>query len=148
VVHSTVAQTMTTGPRLEPLGARQKLRLAAEVLATYPAMMRLVRGSDLPRMVAAARAVRASAPPVAPALEHEYALRLGVAVTRTLRLVPTDARCLVRSVVLTRMLSRRSIPSDLIVGVTSGQSFAAHAWVEHAHQPVLPPGQHERLLEL
>lgn len=135
-------------PRLDRLSLLEKVRLIMEILATYPAAQRLVRRNELHAMVAAARDVESTAHCVGPELEHTLALRLGVAVTRTLRLVPTDARCLVRSVVLSRLLARRAIPSRIVIGVTSGDEFAAHAWVEHDNRPVLPPGRHERLMEL
>ena len=59
-------------------------------------------------------------------------------VSSVLRLLPTDSRCLVRSLVLTRLLARRDIPSTLIIGVTAAPEFKAHAWVEHAGRPLLP----------
>jgi hypothetical protein len=133
---------------LRSLGPIAKLRLIAEILSSYPSALRLVRTNDLPKMVAAARDVEARPHGEPPELEHYVALQLGVAVQRTLRVVPTDSRCLVRSVVLSRMLARRGIDSRLVIGVDSGHQFAAHAWVEHARQPVLPPNQVERLMEL
>ncbi|MDQ3569707.1 MAG: lasso peptide biosynthesis B2 protein [Actinomycetota bacterium] len=81
---------------------------------------------------------------------HLSGLRLGRAVSRTLRLLPTDSRCLVRSLVLTALLARRGLSSLLVIGVRSDPEFAAHAWVEHAGRPLLPPGEEtfQRLLEL
>jgi hypothetical protein len=43
-----------------------------------------------------------------------------------------------RSLVLTRLLARRGVPSTLIIGVSAAPEFAAHAWVEHAGRPLLP----------
>jgi hypothetical protein len=140
--------TAAAPPQLERLSLVEKVRLILEILAAYPAAQRLVRANRLQDMVSAAREVDSSPHCVAAELEHTLAVRLGVAVTRTLRLLPTDARCLVRSLVLTRLLARRANPSQIIIGVTTGDEFAAHAWVEHEHQPVLPPGRHERLMEL
>ena len=68
------------------------------------------------------------------------ARRLGDAVMRTLALLPGDTRCLVRSLVLTRLLARRGIPAKLVIGARTAPSFLAHAWVEYDHSPVLPPG--------
>jgi hypothetical protein len=135
-------------PQLRRLGPIDKTRLILEILATYPQALRLVRTNDLQRMVDAARDVPGQSQPVHGELEHSTAVRLGVAVTRTLRIVPTDSRCLVRSVVLSRLLARRAIPSRLVIGVTPGARFAAHAWVEHEERPVLPPLRHQRLMEL
>jgi hypothetical protein len=134
--------------QLERLSLLEKIRLILEILAAYPGAQRLVRRSELHAMIDAARNVPTTPHCVGPELEHTLATRLGVAVTRTLRLLPTDARCLVRSVVLTRLLTRRGISSKLVIGVTPGEEFAAHAWVEHERRPVLPPGRHERLIEL
>ena len=60
------------------------------------------------------------------------AARLGYAVARTLRTLPTDSRCLVQALVLYRLLSERGIHSTLVIGARSQPEFAAHAWVEHA----------------
>ncbi|MDQ3643827.1 MAG: lasso peptide biosynthesis B2 protein [Actinomycetota bacterium] len=72
--------------------------------------------------------------------EYESALRLGRAASRTLRLLPTDGRCLMRSLVLTGLLARRGISSTLIIGVRPEPEFSAHAWVEHGGRPLLPSG--------
>jgi hypothetical protein len=76
--------------------------------------------------------------------------RLGYAVVRTLRLLPTDSRCLMRSLVLTRLLARRGIAGTLVIGVRTGERFEAHAWVEHSGTPLLDPGDatFRRLVEL
>jgi hypothetical protein len=82
-------------------------------------------------------------------LQHDLSLRLGVVVQKLLRHTPEDGPCLVRSLVLTRMLARRQIPARLVIGVRSEPSFSAHAWVEHRGQPVLPTDAvHERLVDL
>jgi hypothetical protein len=78
------------------------------------------------------------------------ALRLGRAVTRLLRFVPGDTRCLARSLVLTRLLADRDIQAKLVIGARTQPAFLAHAWVEHAGDPVLDPGDESfgRLVEL
>jgi hypothetical protein len=78
------------------------------------------------------------------------ALRLGRAVSRTLSVLPTDSRCLVKSLVLTSLLTRRGASSSVVIGVRPGGEFEAHAWVEQAGAPLLPTGngKFERLLEL
>jgi hypothetical protein len=83
-----------------------------------------------------------------PALVEAH--RLGAAVMRTLALLPGDTRCLARSLVLTQLLARREIPATLVIGARTGPDFLAHAWVEHAGAPVLPPGEGSfaRLVEL
>lgn len=85
-----------------------------------------------------------------PAGAYLAGLRLGRAVSRTLRLLPTDSRCLMRSLVLTGLLARRGMSSTLIIGVRPEPEFTAHAWVEHAGEPLLPPGENSygRLAEI
>lgn len=133
---------------IEPLTLAGRVRLVAEVLRTYPRAWRALRTNDLVGMVAAARAVRAARSGVNPELERPLAIRLGRAVTLTLVLLPTDSRCLVQSLVLSRMLTRRSIDSRVVIGVQPGDQFAAHAWVEHQGRPVLPARSFHRLTEL
>lgn len=76
--------------------------------------------------------------------------RLGAVVARVLGPLPVDSRCLTQSLVLSRLLARREIPSRLVIGVSPGEAFGAHAWVEVDGHPVLPTGdgQFSRLVEL
>ncbi len=78
------------------------------------------------------------------------ARRLANAMNRTLRVLPTDARCLVQSVLLTSLLSARGITNTLVIGVHSEDEFAAHAWVEHGGRALLPTNGFEdsRLLSI
>jgi hypothetical protein len=57
-----------------------------------------------------------------------------------LKLLPGDTRCLVRSLVLTRLLARRGIACTLVIGARTAPTFLAHAWVEHGGHAVLDPG--------
>lgn len=135
-------------PAAAPLGVRGRLALGVEILLDYVPSWRALRTDDLPRMVTESRAVRRVAP-ASRANEHELAVRLGAVVGRMLALMPTDSRCLIRSLVLTRMLARRAIPSEVVIGVRpGGPGFAAHAWVEHDGRAVLPNGSFDRLLSL
>jgi hypothetical protein len=125
--------------------------LVAEILAAYgPARVRLHR-RRLPDLVAASRRFRRRPVPAVPEPEaSRVAARLGRAVTRTLALLPTDSRCLVSSLVLSRLLERRGIDARLVVAVCREPEFAAHAWVEHGGRPLLRgagPG-YQRLVEL
>lgn len=125
----------------------EKLALVGEILASYVTMWRVLRLNDVLLMGARARAV----PPagrVEDPLEHLVARRLGKVVGRTLAVLPTDSRCLIRSLVLVRLLARRSIPSVLVIGVRKDAEFQAHAWVEHEGEPILPAGEYTRLMEL
>jgi transglutaminase superfamily protein len=130
-----------------PLGARAKLGLIAEILVAYVPAWRLVRTNDLAAMVTGARRVSPVPVDLPPSVERELSFRLGRAVIRTLAVLPTDSRCLIRSLVLSRLLARRGISSTLVIGVRRNPHFLAHAWVERDAEAVLPAGQFERLLE-
>lgn len=127
-----------------PLSLRSRLSLAAEILAAYTAARSELRRGELRQAVEALRRTNGVvAPQVAPR-------RLAQAVTRTLRLVPFDTRCLMASLVVTRLLARRGVPTVFVLGVSPGPDFAAHAWVECDGRPILPAGDagFGRLLEL
>jgi hypothetical protein len=128
----------------------RKVALAFEILGTYVRVRWLFwRKEQLPTVVAALRGtrLRMSRQGVEP---HLAAVRLGRAVTRTLPLLPTESRCLMRSLVLTSLLARRGVPSRLVIGVKASGEFAAHAWVEYDGHPVLPTDRAEygRLLDV
>jgi hypothetical protein len=130
----------------EPLSARRKLQLAAEVYIAYCRVRWWLRRHEVREVVRRLRSGGAAGADVARCGEDDFrqvhlgGLRLGRAVMRSLRLLPTDSRCLMRSLVLTGLLARRGINSSLIIAVQSEPEFAAHAWVEHAGKPLLPPG--------
>ena len=123
-----------------------RARLLAEIVAAYVPLLRVLRSNDLDGMVATARGPRRQI--AAPADPHEAAERLGWIVNRVLGVFPTDGRCLIQSLVLTRLLAARSIRSTLVIGVSVDGAFAAHAWVEHDGVAVLPAGEFARLHEL
>ena len=123
----------------------EKARLAVEIVRTYARIRRQLRRSDFQSVVRELHAADVTA--VTGSSDPD---RLGRAVTRTLRLLPTDSRCLMQALVLTDLLGRRGIRSSLVIGVASGPEFAAHAWVESAGRPLLPAREplYERLVEL
>jgi hypothetical protein len=131
----------------------EKLMLVGEILGVYAATRwRMPRG-DIREVALASRTLLQRTPQVPPPScqnSWDVAYHLGRAVFRTLRVLPTDSRCLVQSLVLSRMLSARGIPSTLVIGAHSRPDFTAHAWVEHEGRPVLPPRgyQDSRLVEL
>ena len=126
---------------------RHRLRLTAEILRAYVALARTVRSDDVGAMVRVARRTQLVAGSTE-ADPHATAIRLGQMVERLLTVLPTDDRCLIRSLVVLRMLEERGIPSRLIVGVRTDHGFGAHAWVEHDGRPVLSAAGFRRLLEL
>lgn len=133
--------------RLRP---RERATLAREIVVAYVHARRSLR-SPILEAVERLRAQPDGEPSgVASGGGNEEARRLGRAVMMTLRFLPGDTRCLVRSLVLTRLLARRGIAAKLVIGARAEPDFLAHAWVEHNGCPVLPRGQDSflRLVEL
>src|SRR3954471_8867651 len=118
-----------------PLPLRAKAALALEIVRAYVRARRLLRSRGLPDTLSDLRAGFAGAHP---ANAVGTGRRLGRAVVLTLRLVPADTRCLMRSLVLTRLLASRGIETRLVIAVRPGDAFAAHAWVEHEGTALLP----------
>jgi hypothetical protein len=132
------------------LTAIERARLAAEVIAAWVHARRAMRTLPIEASVKRLRAPAAGPARSAPAARAGEAHRLARAVLLTLRPLPGDTRCLARSLALTRVLARRAIPSTLVIGARTDPGFLAHAWVEHAGQALLDPGegQFQRLVEL
>ena len=135
---------------LPRLGTAEKVRLVAEVFATYGRVRRELRSGNLETTLAALRGQPREAVDAATD-RRRLGLRLGRATVRALTPLPTDSRCLMRSLVLTGLLARRDIDVKLVLAVRPGEKeFAAHAWVELEGRPLLEPGIDffERLVEL
>jgi hypothetical protein len=138
-------------PSGRPLNPAERGRLVIEILASYRQARRALRQTSIGLAVEALRGdAQAEAGNSTEREALSEAWRLGRAVQRTLKLAPGDTRCLTRSLVLTQLLARRGIPAKLVIGARATPSFLAHAWVEHAGQPVLPVGDGSfgRLVEL
>jgi hypothetical protein len=128
--------------------AAARVRLVGEILAAYAPLAPLVRSDDLEAMVARARRSEPRPTALSEPDARRVAVRLGRITDRVLTALPTDDRCLIRSLVVLRLLHRRGIPARLVVGVRDDRGFGAHAWVEHRGLPVLPAGGFQRLVEL
>jgi hypothetical protein len=91
-----------------------------------------------------------AAPVDRPPLDRLGRSHLSNAVERVLSKLPTDSRCLVRSLVLLWLLERRGTTGTLVIGVSPKPEFEAHAWVEHEGRPLLPSGegQYARMVEI
>jgi hypothetical protein len=122
-----------------------RLRLALEIVAAYAAARRHQRGRPLPETLSALRRAR---PQPAAGDPVQTGRNLANPIVRTLTVLPADSRCLIRSLVMTRLLARRGVASTLVLGVSRDRGFEAHAWVEVNGQPVLPTLRFERLTEL
>jgi hypothetical protein len=118
------------------VGVRLRVRLAAEVILTYVQVRRLLRRHEIADVVALLR------DGVHDRLDADTARRLGTRldrpVARTLAVLPADSRCLVRSLVVLRMMARRGVRCELSIGAQPESGFQAHAWVEHDGHAVLP----------
>jgi hypothetical protein len=120
------------------LSLPERAALAWEIVAAYALARRRLRRDGLRPALAALRTGGGSS--VADRREAiEVGRRLGRAVGRTLGVLPADSRCLMTSLVLTRLLARRGIDSELVISVLPGEAFAAHAWVERDGVALLPP---------
>jgi hypothetical protein len=126
-----------------------RVRLATEIVIAYLRAQRELRRAPITVVVERLRST-ASVAPAGGAGALEEALRLGRAVSRTLVLLPGDTRCLRRSLVLLRLLTRRGISARLVIAARTDPDFLAHAWVEHDGVPVLVPASDSfgRLVEL
>jgi Transglutaminase-like superfamily len=129
----TAEESLLTPGRI---GVGLRLRLAAEVAWTYVEVRRLMARHDIVRVVELLRA--GSDDRLDAHSARVLAARLGRPVWRTLAVLPADSRCLVRSLVVLRMMARRGARLDLSIGARPGTQLEAHAWVEHEGQPVLP----------
>jgi hypothetical protein len=130
-----------SGDVAEPLrnfNAPEKARLAGEIIASYILVRRRLRKLEFPQAVASIRGVT-TVPETSSSEAALLGVRLGFIIERVFRIIPGDTRCLTRSLVLLRMLSRRGIAASVVLGVRTSPEFGAHAWVEHAGQPLLPP---------
>lgn len=133
--------TRTARLRVTPhqlLSRGLKVMLAAEILVVYLRVRWLMRSRDIRSIVSTLRIVSPRRSETGSLENRAVAVRLGGAVRQTLRILPTDSRCLVQALVLSRLLSARAIPTTLVIGARPEPEFAAHAWVEYEGEPVLP----------
>jgi len=128
---------------------REKVELGLEIVVAYGRARWWLWRTDLPRTVAALRPAT-QVDGVAPPETERVGARLGWVVGKTLRRLPFDSRCLMRSLVLTSLLARRGIASSLVIAVQSEPEFGAHAWVESRGVPLLPPADSpfSRIIEI
>jgi hypothetical protein len=133
--------------RLRPI---PRARLTWEVVATYLRVRWVMRDDDATRAVNKLRVdPSATATTGSDGIELLTAWRLSRAVVKVLERLPSDSRCLFRSLTLLTMLQRRGVAHKLVIAVRP-RPFAAHAWIEVEGEAVLPAGEagYERLLEL
>jgi hypothetical protein len=133
------------------LSRADKTRLIVEITATYVRARLALRRAPIERVVQDLRASDVEPLDLSDWNTYRSALRLAWAVERTLKYVPFDTRCLMKSLVLTSILARRGVATTLVIGVTPLPEFKAHAWVELEDRQLLSAGgegEFERLHEL
>ena len=131
------------------MGPLARARLIAEIVSIYARARRGLRSTTLEATVGDLR--DAPLQPLAPGIDRvRFGRRLGRIVVRVLEPLPTDSRCLMRSLVLAGLLARRGVDGRLVLAVRAEEDFAAHAWVELDGRPLLEPATapFERLVEL
>lgn len=125
--------------RAARLTTSERGRLAAEIFGSYAVIRWRLLSTGFVATMASAREERLPAHGSAE-LGLADAQRLAHRVQRALGTLPFDSRCLIRSLVLTRLLSRRGVHAPLVIGVSERRDFVAHAWVELDGVPLLPSG--------
>ena len=125
-VKATIARARSAGgiadAPADHLPRLVRILLTVEILIAYAITRVLMPRRDIRALVSVSRREHGRLPiESAEALTDPWrvALRLGNAVDRVLSVLPTDSRCLVQSLVLTRLLSARGIPSKLVIGAHS-----------------------------
>lgn len=124
----------------------RRLRTAVRIVTTFVVIRSMMRRHELPDLV---RALGRSA---RPRRGRHHPARLGRAVAAVLRIGPLQARCLITSLVLYRLLREEGYEPVLVIGMPDDASSPmAHAWVEVSGHDVGPPpgkGVHQELMRL
>jgi hypothetical protein len=123
------------GQAAEPISLVGKVWLLWRVWSTALLVVVTVRRYRLPQAVGMLGRTSGT-PPIPPAL-------LSRAVSRGLRVGRWQPRCLIRSLVLYRLLREQGNPAALVIGLTElPESPDAHAWVELDGRDIGPlPGR-------
>ncbi len=140
-----IAEASRFPPHMPP---REKASLAFEIVAAYVTARWWLsrRGLDGAMAAIRERAGRRALP--WGEVSYEDQLRLARATVRTISWLPSDSRCLMRSLVVASILERRGVDVKVVIGVKPG--FEAHAWVEREDGlPLLATGDdYGRLTEV
>lgn len=119
-----------------------KVHLAMRIWATYVRVSRGVKKTPLAQLTREL----GQGEPLAP---HHSPELLSHAVGRCLRLGRYQARCLIGSLVLYKLLRNQGDSAELVIGLPpNAVDHRAHAWVELGGRDVGPPpgrGRHEAL---
>jgi hypothetical protein len=128
-------------PRAAPLSVTARAMLVIEVIGAYGQVRRCTRRLRLPDAVAQLRDVAPATRQPALADPSTHGRRLGHVVTRILGMAPVRSTCLLRSLVLLRLLAARGVRADLVIAAQPSDTkpLDAHAWVELDGKPLLAP---------
>jgi len=116
-----------------------KLRLAAQIWVWSTQVALALRRAELPEYVGRVGAI--TGPPTRRPLDPR---RLSGAVDRTLTLGRLGPRCIVRALVLYRLLKTQGDKPELVIGLSENpKDHLAHAWIELDRVDIGPrPGRH------
>ena len=139
-----MATPLTAVEPVSGLSLPARVRFAGEILVAYVRVRWLMARLELPDAVAR---LRAGQPRTAGQVNPWH---VAGATAKVMSLLPTDSRCLMRSLVLLRLLAVRGVATTLVIGVKTDPGFAAHAWVEWQGAGLLPTGggEYQRLTEI
>lgn len=124
------------GPGQVSLSTATRLAVVVEVLITYIHVRWLLRSHDFETALERLRSGAAARPAVI--LKDEEPFRFAHLIVKIIQWLPTDTRCLMRSLTLIGTLAKRDVTAQLVIGVCPGETFAAHAWVELNGAALLP----------
>ena len=130
------------GGRSGSLPLKSRVLLATEILLVYGRVRRLFRKATLPELLEHLRAPSNNRLIPLPLEDADHdGKKLGDVVIRVLDPLPFDSRCLMRSLVLLRLLERRGKQSELVIAFQKSGEHAleAHAWIVLAGRPLLTP---------
>ena len=114
-----------TRPGSAPLGFFAKLALAGRIVTLWARVLMGLHRYSLPALLK--RLGRVGSPSI-----HSFSPdRLSRAVDRVLQLGPFQPRCIIRALVLYRLLRGQNTPGDLVIGLPdTATDHLAHAWIE------------------
>lgn len=135
-------------PIIGRLSLWEKCALGIEILGAYARVRLSLRRGGLPRALSDARTASSRVERHAGHLRGLDDARLARAAILVLRMLPTDTRCLMRSLVVLGLLARRGRNASLVIGVEPGSEFRAHSWLEAAGRPLLPTEGFSQLVVL
>jgi Transglutaminase-like superfamily len=117
--------------------------LSARAIVLFVVIWVRVRRRPLPDVIAGLARVNRVRP------ARAGPVRMGLIVSRALRVGSYQARCLYTSLVLFRLLREQGVEADIVIGLPrEPRDKDAHAWIEIDGRDVGPPPGRARHVEL